>query len=450
MARHCVYVAIVYFVCGGCLIGQPTATPVVLADNPPQIEVEDSFSTLPGFSRPISFVVTDPDGDEVSVTWTAVSGELEVGEEVTYIAGDEDDTIVIVADDGNRNVVTELINVTVGAHEGFSPPEPIATTTGNAKSPSIAILDDGTIHVVWHDFTDDPTALYHAIGQDGEWTSARLPLHQDKCIRPRLLADGAQLHLWWDVWTEAETTVYYANWFEGSWSAAEKVAIGEKPSGAILADGSLHVIYFTDAGPAHSRHLNGVWVDGDAMATDNYINSFRLRLVGIDDRLEAVVATSPGEVGYDIRLYKWNAAQKWTFEPLHTSQYSSSDEPEGSLDFASQAYWVWTEQTVVDDWTIGIAIKGSLDNKPSWVTKEAGFSMSPTVAIPPDEVPMVAWINPRETISLSRAPFDQASDISEGMGMGPQLTVDGDGISHLVYYAYDDQSQQIWYSTNRQ
>ncbi|MBT3223468.1 MAG: hypothetical protein HN348_30725 [Proteobacteria bacterium] len=445
MANHSAHVAIVYFVCGGC----PTVGPTELDNAPPEIEIEDAFSTLPGFSRTIPFTITDEEGDEVEITWTAVSGELIVDEVVTYKAGEKDDTIVIIADDGNHNVVTAHIDVTVGAHDGFSPPEPIAITEGNAKSPSTAILDDGSIHVVWHDFTEDPTALHHAIGQDGEWTSTLMNLHDGKCIRPRLLAEGDQLHLWWDQWTADKTTVYYSSWTNGSWSAAQEVAIGEKPSGAFLSDGSLHVIYFTESGPAHSQYIDGVWVDGDTMPTNNYINDFRLRLVAIDDRLEAVVATSPGEVGYDIRLYSWTAAQKWSFEPLHTSQYSSSDEPEGSLDFASQPYWVWTEQTLADEWTFGVAIKGSEEEQPSWVTKESGSSMSPTVTIPPDKTPIVAWINPRESISLARAPFNTAIDISDGRGAGPQLAVDAEGFTHLVYYAYDDSSQQIWYSTNR-
>ncbi len=329
----------------------------------------------------------------------------------------------------------------------YSAPEVIFATTGNAKTASIAVTDDGRVHVVWHDFSLDPANLYHAIRENGEWTTETLPLLAYKSIRPFLLVDENAVDLVFDAQPDAETTeVWSARWEDGAWSTPVLVGLGEKAILARDSAGRLHSLYYTEGWPTHSVRVDGVWEDGDPIALqDNDVNTFGMALAAHGDTMVAGVSVSDAEGFDDIHRLEWDGAG-WTEDVLFESVDYSSDEPE-AFDAGGTLHWTWTEQAQFGPYDIGVV--WTIDGEsPLFVALDPGFSMDPTLVVPSDGDPVVAWVTPSGGIELDRFPFDEPLEIAD-QGTGPKLTLDSAGYVHLVYYAYNGDDQDIWYTTNR-
>jgi len=430
-------------------ISQPdeNAAPVAEWGNAP-------ISALEDMHVPLSIEASDPDGDELTIAWSADIGEASgSGTELTYVAPPEAglDTVTVIVRDSSGQEVQLTHQIAIFEALEFSPPETVVITPGNAKSPVIATLENGETHIVWHDFSTDPPGLNHASGSSGDWQWTALTLSPEKSIFADLVTDGESLHLLWQS-DLPDTTIMYAAWDGIGWSTASQVGPGERVAGAIDENGMLHAVYYTDGRPAHSVLDNGTWRAGSAISIDHtYINTFGMALVPAPDGLDLAVATSPGETRYDVRLFSWTESLEWTpMRTIYTSLGLSSDEPAGAMG-VERPHWVWTEQSADDPFTIGIVEQTEIDSEPRWVTTESGFSQSPSITIPADGKPIVAWMTPEDTIAISRMPYDLRHHFTSENAAWPELTTDRDGYSHLVYYARDsDGIQQVYYSTNRQ
>jgi len=168
------------------------------ANKTPVITLGADTLRLPGgVMRTVTVDVVDPEGDPVTVTVSADRGFAIVeGGDVRYTAPAEagDDNVHVQANDGTTQVTATLV-VTVDDPMAWGESEQITDTTGNSKSPALAITDDGTVHVAWHDFTDDPPSMGYGALTDAGWEVNALDLGPDKVLRPQLLADGPRLHL---------------------------------------------------------------------------------------------------------------------------------------------------------------------------------------------------------------------------------------------------------------
>ena len=422
---------------------------------PPFFVQLDSFRpVLVDGQLTIVAIAEDPDSDELEYTWETSRGTVSAeGTTATYTAPAEpgDDTVLVVVDDGNGHEISGSIAIAVCDPLNFAALGLVAETEGNSKTPAIASMPDGTLHIVWHDFTADPANLYHAIQNDGVWTYDPLPLVPEKSIFPRLLVQGEVLHLFWQADRES-TVVLHSTWSGESWSSPVEVGAGERVDPAVGPDGVLHAVFFRDGLPAHSMLSGDAWTPGDPITIDHtYVNSLRLSTVSTPSGVDFALATSPGGTGYDIRLFSWSESTGWTsMRTLQQSIGYSSDDVGGAIDSDGRSHWVWTEQSRDDEWTISIAEATETDVSFRWVNDEPGFSISPTIAIPPDDAAMVAWMTPRNTIALSRFPYDVEIEIGGQSAAGPQLSVDGEGFTHLTCYSrQEDGTQQIWYTSNR-
>ncbi|MCA9563192.1 MAG: hypothetical protein KC561_06870 [Myxococcales bacterium] len=331
----------------------------------------------------------------------------------------------------------------------FRDPIAIATTEGNSKSPSLALLSHCDRHVVWHDFSVDPANLFYAHSVGSSWDSEPLTLDSSKAIFGQLRAQGAELELVWQSDNNGSPEVWFSRWSRGSWAPAERVGAGSRPALSLAADGTPHAVFFDGSGVSHATRVGGQWAAGDPISVDfNYLNELRLGLVSEGDDLVLALSTSPGEVSYDIRLWHWSTGQGWTGPTfLHESVGLSSDDMAGaSYDGVSR--WVWTEQDPTDEWTIGIARKvqgGGLQ----WIARPDGFSVSPQISVGPDGTEAVVFITPSETVGFAQSPYSEWSDLG-GVGViAVDLKVDRDGASHIVFAGRDTNGvQQIFYTTN--
>ena len=327
----------------------------------------------------------------------------------------------------------------------FSEPSPILQTEGNAKSPTLAIVDDA-VHVAWHDFSYTPTRIVHAVQTEGAWSTQRLELTEERAIRPRLVVDGDEVHLFFDVYeNDTDWAVYMSTRRDGVFGPAIRLGDGEKVDAAVF-EGVLHAVWFDGTQPVHRMRIDGEWSDGAPIRVPAYVQTFRLRLLAGND-LELLIATSPGEVSYDPELFTWSDGS-WTSRPLYTSVGLSSDDVSGAVGADGVSHWVWTEQSAADPWTIPVAHQRSDETTPEIIHALPGFSTSPDLAVSPDGVPVATWVDDTDGVRVSRAPWGEPLRITAS-GTGPRIAVDRCGFSHLVYYGRDgDGPQDIYYSRN--
>ncbi|MBI2569101.1 MAG: hypothetical protein HYV63_18950 [Candidatus Schekmanbacteria bacterium] len=331
-------------------------------------------------------------------------------------------------------------------------PEVVAATPGNAKTPAVACLPDGSVHIAWHDFSLDPASLYYAVSGDGGWRAEPLALLAGKSIRPALVADGERLHLLWESYQTSTAEIYHAVLEHGDWSPAQPVAEGSLISAAKGGDGRLHAVFFQNRYPVHYIFDGSSWVAGGAIAvSEPYINSFRLKVLGVSGGLRLALATSAGDEGYDIRLFDWTASAGWGRErTLYRSSGLSSDDVGGAVDSRGVPRWTWTEQDPNDVYAFGIVTMAEADAAPVWVARRTGYAMSPELAFLPDDREVVAWTTPEGSVAASVAPHAGELAVSSGAGDMPRMATDAGGTVHVVYYGSDESGvQQIWHAEVR-
>jgi hypothetical protein len=342
----------------------------------------------------------------------------------------------------------------------FRPPLVIATTSGNSKSPVIAAMPDGALHVIWHDFSTNPANLWHGRKQGGGWSAKELALIPEKSIFADVVADqgAGLLHLVWQATTASGNVIYHATSDGTAFGAVEALSPGERVSATIDREQRLHLAFFQktkdQAHPLHQVRTDSGWSPSINVPFDHtYLNTLRLKLLSTRDGVELALSSSAGGTSYDIQHYLWTADTGWSpRRVLYGSFGLSSDDVDGAVDAAGKAHWVWTEQDPLDPWTIGVVEQSSDEESPTWVMTSAGSALvSPSIVVPPDGQSLVFWVAPDETIGVARRPYGQAPiGIGSPAANGPRATLDAEGYCHLVYYGADASGvEQIWYSSNR-
>jgi hypothetical protein len=419
----------------------------------PTLRADPASLIIPaGMERRIVVTADDADGDEVVLTASADRGSVAVlGFDLDYRAPGEagEDQLRVMAHDGHG--VSELaLAITVGDPLGFGAPVAVSDGAGNAKSPDISVTADGRVHVVWHDFSQDPSALHHAVYSDGLWSSTLLEMGQDKHLRPRLVVDGEALHLIFERWIDGAYSVHHSILEAEGWAEPLWVGDGELASPALAQDGVLHVVYFHEGLPEHARLDGEAWVQGDAIPIDApWVYGIRMQLLSSPDGLALGQLLSWGDDGYDLYVSRWDAATGWVEAvAVYASPWLGCEEPAGANDPDGEPRWTWAEQDPDDPWTYGIVEQSSTAQEPTWISREEGFAGSPWIAVPPDGDPLVAWVSPAAEIKVSRAPYGEALLLADS-GQGPRMAVDPDGFTHICWYGEIDGVERIQVVSNR-
>ena len=424
------------------------------ANKAPVITLSTDSLRLPaGVEQRLTVVADDPEGLAVTVTVSADRGFAIVqGGEVVYVAPGTAgaDAVTVQAHDGTT-ATTSTVVVIVDDPLAWGDLTQVADTPGNSKSPALAVTDDGVVHVVWHDFTDDPTTLRHAALRDGVWESATLALGPDKALRGKLLADGPRLHLVYDRFRDGGYDVMHAVLQEGAWSPPALVGEGRKASPALL-EGALHVVYYgVDDAPTHAAWTDGAWTDPSVLPiTAPYINPIRLHLLAVPGGLELGILLSPGDTSYDMNVVAWSVATGWG-DPtiLFVSDFLGAEEPSGAVDPHGVARWVWAEQDPVDLWTFDIVTLPSPTGQPLRATEITGFNAMPVVAAPSAQGAQIAFVSDGYDLYVTRAPYVDEPTLIRSLSRDPILVNDSGGYLHLAWVGDVNGVEQILYATTR-
>jgi hypothetical protein len=414
----------------------------------------DTLRLPAGVHRLIAVDVVDPEGEPVTITVSADRGFAIIeGTDIRYTAPAQEgeDNVRVQAHDGTHTSMATLV-ITVDDPMDWSAPQQIADTAGNSKAPAVVLTDDGTVHVAWHDFTEDPPALHYAALVGTDWQTGLLDLGPDKLIRPQLVADGARVHLVYDRFIDGDYDILHTVLSDGAWSPPTLVGEGRKASPALL-DGVLHVVRYGEGNaPAHAWHADTGWIDEGLLPfTSPYINPIRLKLVATQTGLELAILLSPGETSYDMNVVRWTVDDGWEDpEIIYVSAFLGAEEPAGTTDVSGDARWAWAEQDPVDVWTYDIvSMPTSPGEEPVRGTTLEGFNSSPALAVPSEQGLVLIWLSEGGVLYVARQPFEDEPLRLSDAARGPQITTDDDGYLHLVWVGVVDGIEQIFYASTR-
>ena len=186
------------------------------------------------------------------------------------IAIDDEDTLHVVWHDdtvGNYEIYYAS-KPTIGL---WSDPTNISGSPTDSAQPSTAIDSNGTIHVVW----DEGDGIYYAKKpSDGFWsTPTELPSSPGSSGGPAIAIGDDILHVVWRDWTPGNQKIYYTSkTSEGGWSTLVNMSsnstINTFGSPAIAVDGvgTVHVVWGDDS-PGNGEILHASKPSGGSWST---------------------------------------------------------------------------------------------------------------------------------------------------------------------------------------
>lgn len=319
----------------------------------------------------------------------------------------------------------------------FAKPILISPSPGNSKAPVAVAAPDGALHVLWHDFAQDPAGLVHAQLRAGRWTASPLQLRPGKAaFATAVWADG--LHLVWEGYGSSHEL--HATVWDGAWSGVQDLGAGRRAQLAVDDDGGVHAAFFADDDrPAHARLVGGRWIAGDPIdVRDEYVTIERVALVGADDGLHLAVCTSPGGTDFQVRRWRWRPNKGWGGQRhLHFRLFLRSAQPAGALGADGEPAWTWCEQDPEAPDQIGVLYKDTGELRSRWVARGAGCCSAPSLAFDPKGRAVIAWESPGAGIAVARTPFDEPQLMGGPGARRPHLSRARDGGLHLVFSMRD-------------
>jgi BNR repeat-containing family member len=139
----------------------------------------------------------------------------------------------------------------------WTPSRRLTWTSGDSRSPAIAVDSQDNLHVVWNDDTPGNNEIYYRKSTDGgsTWwvTSRRLTWTSGYSAGPAIAVDSfGNLYVLWHDDTLGKYTVYYIKSEDGggTWTPAKRLSLtsGNSACPAIVVDssGNLHVVWNDD------------------------------------------------------------------------------------------------------------------------------------------------------------------------------------------------------------
>jgi hypothetical protein len=300
----------------------------------------------------------------------------------------------------------------------WTSPVNVSSTSGASDRPSIAVGEDGTLHVVWHDEASGAwDILYSSRAPGGSWSAAtNISNNEEWSFHPEIVVgEGGTLHVVWRDNTSGKWQILYASKpVDGPWSPPTPVwSDGGGSSFAALAvggDGYLHLAW-AERTPDNSEILYATRPPGGSWTSPENVsgsvrNSRRPGLAVAEDGSPQMVWH--GEDGGNLRLYHAARGQD--------GSWSSPADVSGDV-FASTRS------------AVAVANGGTL--YATWVGNGSGAGDILFASKPPDG----SWTT---AVNISS---------SDGVAGEPALAVGEDGAPHVVWHDNTPGSNHIFYAS---
>ncbi len=265
---------------------------------------------------------------------------------------------------------------------------------GNARS--VALGAAGNIHIVWHDDTEGNYEIYYCMSDSIDGSPAvprRLTTNSGSSLDPSIGVVGDSLVV--VVWTDDSDTmlpsVVFARFFP---SAETLLSYGpvntsaftcSDPCVAVSSDSSLHIVWAENSAELSDvfyRKWKGGWIDvprNISMSTSTSVNA----AVAVDGAGNVHVAWADNLTGsYEVFYKKYTNGFGWSSRVQISSSASLAWSPAIGVDDDGNAYVVWSDRK---NGNFEIYFRRFLDGV-GWgnekrVTNNAAISANPSVAV---------------------------------------------------------------------
>jgi len=327
-------------------------------------------------------IAMGPDGDihVVWEGWTSVSWEILYSGKrpggvwsspvnVSNTSGASNRPAIAVGEDGTLHVVWhdeaggdwDILYSSRAPGGSWSPATNISNNAGWSFHPEIVVGGDGTLHVVWHDNTSKNwQILYVSKPVDGPWSLPTPVWSSGGRSWFAALAVGGEgyLHLVWEERTPDNWEVLYTSRPPGgSWASPENVSgtagMSRRPALAVAGDGFPHVVWQDEAGGNlrlryAARGQDGSW-SSPVVVSDDVLASTRSAVVAATDGSLYATWVGNGSGGGDILFAAKPAGGSWTPAVNISSSDGASGEPALAVGDDGSPHVVWHDNTPGSD-----------------------------------------------------------------------------------------------------
>lgn len=205
---------------------------------------------------------------------------------------------------------------------------PIRLSDGRWYSgyPSIAIDSKNEIHVVWYGFDGSNYQVFYTKAMGSKWAvPIKLTQGSFDSVNPSIVADGlGRVHVVWYMKTSNFYQVWYRE-YNGSWQEPELISPSSSdstnPSIAVSSDGTVHVVWIRDISQQtfvfYSKKTNHGWSEAQQLS---YLGQAENPCLMIDGEDNPVVVwnTLNGSIYYRVFNKTWNSVHKLEAEGINT------------------------------------------------------------------------------------------------------------------------------------
>jgi hypothetical protein len=286
----------------------------------------------------------------------------------------------------------------------WTPPVDVSNTSGASNRPAIAVGEDGTLHVVWHDEASGAwDILYASRAPGGSWSATTNISNNDGwSFQPQIVVgEGGSLHVVWRDNTTGNWQILYASKpVDGPWSLPTPVwsssGVSSFAALAVGEDGYLHLAWEVRTSD-NSEILYATKPPGGSWSSPENVsgsvrNSRRPGLAVAGDGSPQVVWQ--GEAGGSLHLYhaargpdgSWSSAADISEDVLSATRSAVVAARDGSL----YAAWVGNGSGAGDILFAGRPPGGSWTPAVN-ISSSDGVSADPALALAPDGAAHVVW-----------------------------------------------------------
>jgi hypothetical protein len=286
----------------------------------------------------------------------------------------------------------------------WTSPVNISNTGGASNRPAIAVGEDGSLHVVWHDEASGAwDILYASRAPGGSWSAAtNISNNAGWSFQPEIVVGGdGSLHVVWHDHTSGNRQILYASKpVDGPWSPPTQVwsngGTSSFPALAVGEDGYLHLVW-EERTPDNWEILYATRPPGGSWASPENVSgsvrkSRRPGLAVAGDGSPHVVWQ--GEAEGNLRLYyaargqagSWSSAADISEDVLTSTRSAIVVAKDGSL----YAAWVGNGSGAGDILFAGKP-PGGFWTPAVNISSSDGASGEPALAVGEDGSPHVVW-----------------------------------------------------------
>jgi len=310
---------------------------------------------------------------------------------------------------GGINVVwTDYRNGITGVyHKSFGPAwstdSIISLPTYVAHDPSVAGDGVGHPHVVWTDYRHSNSEIYYRAYDGSAWgASERISSSSSSSLNPSVAAgDSGDIHIAWHDYRDYSWEIYYRTFDGAAWSPEQRLTNSSGnslyASIAVGPGGTVHITWQDSRdgnNEIYYKQFDGAWSADERLTSD--AGSSEQPSIAVDSDGDAHVVWSDDRDGA-VEIYHkvcvsgiWGADERLTYEP------ATSAVPSVAADAGAGIHVVWRDERDGSQEIYYRGYDGLTWGTESRMSSDGGASKHPSIACGPDGRMAMVWQDDRD------------------------------------------------------